>query len=101
VPIDPELWDIEVDVCGEVEGFDIKWLEGRVINPTDELSPYYDVAYTVTYEDGTVAASDGNTIIDPIPPGGSGDFSVTLLEGAGRTVATCEVIVTDAVENYN
>jgi len=101
VPIDPELWDIEIDVCGEVEGFDIKWVEGRIINTTGERSPFYDVAYTVTYSDGTTVSVDGNTSVAPIPAGESREFSVNLIESRGKDVVTCDVVVTDSVENYS
>ena len=100
VPIDPELWEVEIDWCDHREGFEFAWLEGRVINPTDEPSPYYDVAYTVTYDDGHQVYVDGNTSIPPLEPGESGDFLAGILDSEGRTIASCEVIVTDSVSNY-
>jgi len=100
VPIDPELWEIEIDSCDHREGFDFALLEGQVINPTDETTPYYDIAYTVTYEDGHEVYVDGNTSIPPLEPGESGDFLAAILESEGRTIVSCEVIVTDSVSNY-
>lgn len=101
VPIDAAKWDIEIDTCGVRPGFDSGQLgEGRVVNTTNERSPFYDVRYTVVYTDGHVEEYQGSNIIEPLDPGEAGDFLFALVDAKGRTVESCDIIVTDAIENY-
>lgn len=101
VPIDPESWEIEIDLCGHPDGIAIAFAEGRVINTTAERSPFYDIRYTVTYTDGTqVVGEQANEVVAPVDAGEASPFSFSLRESQGRTVSSCELIVTDAVSNY-
>ena len=100
VPIDPERWDIEIDVCGEIEDVPLEWIEGRVINTTEETSPFYDIRYTLTYDDGSTLERLANEIVVPVASGGAAEFSFSIPSSDGKMITSCELIVTDAVENY-
>ena len=100
VPIDPDLWEVEVDVCGPIEDVPLEWIEGRVINTTDENSPVYDLAFVITYEDGSTLEEPSNTIVEPAGPREAADFSFAIPSSDGKMITSCEVTVVDSVLNY-
>ena len=101
VPIDESLWDVELFGCDRVDTNTLLWATGTVTNTGDEESPSYQTASLATYTDGTSGQLNSGTLIPPLEPGQSYEFDFSLLGSADKEIATCEVWVVDAVNNYS
>lgn len=101
VPIDEELWEIEISLCGSLETNNLQWAQGTVTNTGSEESRFYQTANKATFTDGSTGEQNIGTLIPPLDPGQSFEFSFVLANSTDKEVVTCEVWIVDSVSNYS
>lgn len=77
-----------------------QWLgSGTITNKLQETSPNYQMRFTAMFEDGTSTVDGTATLVFPLEPGESTEFSF-LVKPFGKVPVDCSVVLWDSVLNW-